>query len=98
MSIFLSFGKYLGAHKLFIWLSQLTHELALLITLECKHSAAFMGDHLLGHFSVKAEFWLFLTSGKHTKPVLRLSELESKQQIALGLHRYIVKLAMFILV
>lgn len=63
-SIFMSYKKYLGAYKRFILLSQPTHVLAMLTTLEHKHAATLIEDYLLVDFNMEDEHSHCLTLGK----------------------------------
>lgn len=67
LSIFMSYQKYLKAHKCFILLLQLTHKVAMLTTLEHKHSASLMEDHLLVDFSMEDENSYCLTLCNYRK-------------------------------
>ena len=67
LSIFTSYQKYLEAHKCFILLWQLTHELAMLTTLEHKPSAILTEDQM--DFNMEDEYSSCLTSGRYRELV-----------------------------
>lgn len=77
----MSYQKYLGAHKHFILLSQFTHELPMSTTLEHKHSATLMEDHLLVDFNMEDEYSYCLTLGKYRKLVCIGSHLSSQGRV-----------------